>query len=158
MRWCRRYTGPCSGCGAPFCATGDLYAQVAVLRTKVITIFAFVGLVVALLSVFVATNITRPLAELTRGAQAIAKGDLEQRVDIRLTDEIGDLAASFNLMAKRLAEEDACGVPLSPTLRMNCAPRSVPSKRWRNHCWLRLILPKLSIGNYWPTSSVRSTG
>jgi two-component system OmpR family sensor kinase len=84
----------------------DLYAQVAVLRTKVITIFAFVGLVVALLSVFVATNITRPLAELTRGAQAIAKGDLEQRVDIRLTDEIGDLAASFNLMAKRLAEED----------------------------------------------------
>jgi len=84
----------------------DLYAQVAVLRTKVVTIFAFVGLVVALLSVAVALQISKPLHELTEGAQAIAGGDFSHRVKITRGDEIGHLASSFNRMAERLAEED----------------------------------------------------
>jgi len=44
--------------------------------------------------------IIKPLFKLKRGVKAIAKSDLHYRVDIESNDEIGDLASSFNQMAK----------------------------------------------------------
>ena len=58
------------------------------------------------LGVMVSRLLTAPLARLTRAAQAIADGDLSQRVDVRSTDEIGDLGAAFNGMAASLAEAE----------------------------------------------------
>ena len=58
------------------------------------------------LGVFVSRLLTAPLARLTRAAQAIAAGDLSQRVDVRSKDEIGDLGAAFNGMAASLAEAE----------------------------------------------------
>jgi len=59
------------------------------------------------LGVMVSRLLTAPLARLTRAAQAIADGDLSQRVQVRSKDEIGDLGTAFNGMAASLADAEA---------------------------------------------------
>ena len=56
------------------------------------------------LAVALARRITRPLEELTAGAQGIAEGRFDQRLSIRSHDEIEILADSFNHMTERLQE------------------------------------------------------
>ena len=58
------------------------------------------------LGVFVSRLLTAPLARLTGAAQAIAAGDLSQRVQVQSKDEIGDLGTAFNGMAASLAEAE----------------------------------------------------
>jgi len=48
-----------------------------------------------------------PLEMVARQADAIGSGDLEQRINVRRSDEIGSLARSFNAMAEKLAEARA---------------------------------------------------
>ncbi len=45
-------------------------------------------------------RVTRATARLTRGARAVARGDLEQRVPVKRRDQLGDLAVSFNSMTE----------------------------------------------------------
>jgi len=49
-------------------------------------------------------RISRPLADLHRGAVAIARGDLDHRMTVTERDEIGDLAEAFNHMTRALRE------------------------------------------------------
>jgi PAS domain S-box-containing protein len=52
---------------------------------------------------FVLTKaITRSLSKLSKGTRDISSGNFEAKIDISSKDEIGDLAASFNLMAENL--------------------------------------------------------
>jgi two-component system NtrC family sensor kinase len=55
----------------------------------------------------IAANITRPLRDMVRAADSIARGDLAHRLDIQRGDEIGRLAGSFNRMAEDLQEANA---------------------------------------------------
>jgi len=74
------------------------------------TMFGFVllasllGFAVALFtsSVFTSSAIATPLASLTKTVQEIAGGDLSKRAEVTSKDEIGQLALSFNKMAKQL--------------------------------------------------------
>lgn len=52
--------------------------------------------------IFVVGKITDPIKTLTKGAEAIGKGDLEHRIDIRTGDEIEELAKVFNKMTGSL--------------------------------------------------------
>ena len=54
------------------------------------------------LALFLAKLVTRPLAALAEATQEISRGRLDYRVDVRATDEIGDLIRSFNRMAEEL--------------------------------------------------------
>lgn len=56
----------------------------------------------AILGILVARTITKPIKEMRRQAQMIAKGDFSQKVNVYGTDEIGQLAVSFNDMNDRL--------------------------------------------------------
>ncbi|MDY0394698.1 ATP-binding protein [Virgibacillus halophilus] len=56
----------------------------------------------AILGILVARTITKPIKEMRRQAQTIARGDFSQNVNIYGTDEIGQLAVSFNDMNDRL--------------------------------------------------------
>ena len=60
------------------------------------------------LGVLISRVLTAPRARLTRASQAIAGGDLSQRVPVAGAnrDEIGDLGAAFNGMASSLAEAE----------------------------------------------------
>jgi len=67
---------------------------------------AIVGLLALVLGSLLFRQITSPLRALSRSAQAVADGDLHQRVVIQSNDEIGRVARSFNRMAESLAQAD----------------------------------------------------
>lgn len=56
-----------------------------------------------LLSFALSRRILRPVEALTLAARRMEAGDLDQRVEVRERDEIGDLARAFNAMAERRA-------------------------------------------------------
>ncbi len=63
--------------------------------------------VTTLLGALVARRITGGLDRVVTGAQAAARGDLDHRVPVTSKDEVGEVAAAFNLMMEdlRTAEE-----------------------------------------------------
>jgi len=60
-------------------------------------------IVALLLGVLLARSITRPIRELTKATHAMADGNLNQKVNVRSRDEIGELAESFNKMSSDLS-------------------------------------------------------
>ncbi len=73
---------------------------------KIKHLFIYSGIVGFLLTTFFAffllTRITNPLREMKDAANRVAQGDYTTRVAIRSTDEIGELANTFNQMASEL--------------------------------------------------------
>ncbi|MBW2264015.1 MAG: HAMP domain-containing protein [Deltaproteobacteria bacterium] len=67
-------------------------------------ILASLGL--ALLVTLYIRNLLNPLADLSRGAEAIGRGDLDHRIKVRRMDEIGRYASEFNQMVTALQERD----------------------------------------------------
>jgi len=88
-----------------------LDAQGQAFLRQVQTSLVWAALLAALLSlalgVLVSRLLTAPLARLTRAAQAVAGGDLSQRVSVQSQDEIGALGDAFNNMTTSLAEAEA---------------------------------------------------
>ena len=76
-----------------------------VYTTGGLTLFSI--LAAALLAVVLAGRITRPIEELTAGAQDIADGHFDRRLSIHSHDEIQILAETFNHMTERLKENVA---------------------------------------------------
>ena len=72
--------------------------QVTLVLTAVTVIIA------GFIAFLITQSITSPITKLANAAENIAKGNLEQRVDITQRDEIGVLANSFNSMTTRLRE------------------------------------------------------
>lgn len=58
----------------------------------------------AALGLIFANTITSPIAALTKKANLMAKGRLDQKVAVKGNDEIGQLTKSFNTMAKELSK------------------------------------------------------
>jgi signal transduction histidine kinase len=71
------------------------------------SISGIIAAIVALVMVRrLARGMTSPLREMAHAAQAMAKGDYDQRVTATSNDEVGRLAVAFNQMAAELAETD----------------------------------------------------
>ena len=74
--------------------------------SSIIIIFATAALLSLVLSVIlagvIARTITGPITDVTRTARAMASGDFDQQVTIYSNDEIGELAATFNMLTSRL--------------------------------------------------------
>jgi len=60
------------------------------------------GLVALVLTIALSGSILKPVHALTLAARRMEQGDLSRRVKIKRTDEIGDLAHAFNVMAESL--------------------------------------------------------
>jgi putative nucleotidyltransferase with HDIG domain len=56
------------------------------------------------ISIYAARRITNPLEVLTDSSRAIARGDFSQRVQLKSRTEIGELAATFNVMSEELEQ------------------------------------------------------
>ncbi|MBT2217257.1 cell wall metabolism sensor histidine kinase WalK [Virgibacillus dakarensis] len=67
------------------------------LRASILAI-----IVSAFLGILVARTITKPITEMRRQAQTMAKGDFTQKVNVYAADEIGNLAETFNDMNDQL--------------------------------------------------------
>jgi signal transduction histidine kinase len=65
-----------------------------------------VGILVAVLtSLWFAARVTRPVESLAQAARRVAAGDLSAKVEVQSSDELGELAASFNRMTEDLAQQ-----------------------------------------------------
>ncbi len=62
-------------------------------------------LLAIILSSWIAARVTQPIERLARAAREVAAGNWDTRVDVASTDELGELAESFNSMTGQLAEE-----------------------------------------------------
>lgn len=60
------------------------------------------AMLAVLVSLWLASSLTRPLAQLRRSALQMAAGDFSQRLPERRQDEIGQLAGAFNHMADQV--------------------------------------------------------
>lgn len=94
----------------------QLYEAIEEQRSGMITSFALVFIVVALLLLFAAvwvglafaTQLTRPIGDLISAAERVGKGDLEARVSIQDdSDELGTLSYSFNRMTEELQHQQS---------------------------------------------------
>jgi two-component system sensor histidine kinase BaeS len=65
---------------------------------------AVAALIALVLGSLLARTLTRPVRELTAATRAMAAGRLDQQVQVRSRDEIGQLAVSFNQMTSDLAQ------------------------------------------------------
>jgi PAS domain S-box-containing protein len=80
-------------------------AEIAATRRQLIGLAILVLGGAGLASALVARRIARPVRQLAAGAVAISRGELVQRVEPTTSDEIGQLAAAFNNMARQLHEQ-----------------------------------------------------
>lgn len=71
-------------------------------RDVTIAVFVSIWVMVILGAVFNALMITKPIKELLLGVKNIAAGNFNQRIDLPLGGELGELIFSFNEMAERL--------------------------------------------------------
>lgn len=55
-------------------------------------------------AVWLARSISRPLAQVTQASERMARGDFEQFIDAKGSDEVGQLARSFNAMAREVGQ------------------------------------------------------
>ena len=74
--------------------------RAAIYTGAVGALFALIGTVLA---IFQGLSISRPIKELAWKADQIARGDLEARVEVTSSDEIGLLGENFNFMADQIA-------------------------------------------------------
>lgn len=79
-------------------------AVLAAARTRRIILAALfiTSLIAAGVSFRLAGSIAKPISHMSEMARKMASGDLKQRVDVKLRDEVGELAASLNAMADAL--------------------------------------------------------
>jgi len=86
---------------------GSSRKELVLLTRRILTIAGVVSaaavLIGLLVSLWVAARITRPVEELAEGAREVATGRWDTRIDVRGTDEIGQLGTAFNDMTRTLA-------------------------------------------------------
>ncbi|MEJ5311891.1 MAG: GAF domain-containing protein [Anaerolineae bacterium] len=79
-----------------------LQRQLTNTITTIFTVVAFV--VLSAVAVFIRLSVANPISKLTSVAQKMATGDYAQRVEVRTTDEVGQLGQAFNEMAGELQQ------------------------------------------------------
>jgi signal transduction histidine kinase len=88
---------------------GSSQKELVLLTRQIVRISAAVAgaaiLIGLLISWWVSSRITRPVEELAEGAREVASGRWDTRIDVRGSDEIGQLATAFNDMTRTLASQ-----------------------------------------------------
>jgi two-component system, NtrC family, nitrogen regulation sensor histidine kinase NtrY len=79
------------------------------LQRQIISTAMLVGgagiFVAVLASLWFAARVTRPVVSLAEAARRVAAGDLNAKVEVESSDELGELAASFNRMTEDLVQQ-----------------------------------------------------
>ncbi|MCZ0702244.1 two-component system sensor histidine kinase VicK [Natronobacillus azotifigens] len=80
----------------------ELYAQLASINNIFLNGTLLAILVSAMVGILVARAITKPITEMRKQAQVMSQGDFSQKVNVYGTDEIGQLAMTFNDMNEKI--------------------------------------------------------
>jgi len=84
--------------------TRQIFAPVAELKKRVLTISLVLTALAILLGLFITMSVSRPVARLAAATDEIGRGNLDVRLEVKSNDEIGELARAFNKMASDLKE------------------------------------------------------
>lgn len=85
----------------------DVYKQLNEINTILVTATVISLIITAVLGVFLARTITRPMSDMRDHALAMARGDFSRKVKVYGDDEIGQLASAFNDLTRKLQEANA---------------------------------------------------
>ncbi len=79
------------------------------LQRRIVSTAMLVGgagiFVAVLASLWFAARVTRPVVSLAEAARRVAAGDLNAKVEVESSDELGELAAAFNRMTEDLVQQ-----------------------------------------------------
>jgi signal transduction histidine kinase len=81
--------------------------DVALVRRQILIAGAIALVAASLIGYWASGAVSRRLGRLQRAAEAVAEGDFEQQIPIDSSDELGQLARTFNDMQRRLARLDS---------------------------------------------------
>jgi signal transduction histidine kinase len=87
--------------------TSEVFASADRLRSVLLIVSFILLIFVVITAILIAHSVSSPIKELTKVSGNIADGDLSARAKITTTDEIGQLAESFNKMTDKLVEAKA---------------------------------------------------
>ncbi|MCM3764201.1 cell wall metabolism sensor histidine kinase WalK [Neobacillus niacini] len=85
----------------------NVFAQMKTINKIFATGTGIAMAVTAILGILLAQTITRPITDMKKQAQAMAKGNFSRKVKVYGHDEIGTLAMTFNHLTKKLQEAQA---------------------------------------------------
>ncbi|MGL5061320.1 MAG: ATP-binding protein [Microcoleus sp.] len=72
-------------------------------NTRITILLCLAALIIAsAIGIFTARWIAQPILHLNKSAQALARGEWEKEIELERSDEVGELAKSFNIMAEQL--------------------------------------------------------
>ena len=97
-----------------------------------------------LMAIVMRREIARPLAMLTRATDTIRGGNFATRVDVIRSDEVGQLASSFNGMIQAIAERDAALAGHAADLERTVADRT--AALGDRNAQMRLVLDHVQQG------------
>ncbi len=85
---------------------GDVAGAWATLLPRLGIAGVGAAVVAVIFALLFASRVTTPIAQMTRASEAMGRGDLDQRIDVQGSDEVGRLAEAFNTMSSRLSRSD----------------------------------------------------
>ncbi|MDO5040523.1 MAG: ATP-binding protein [Peptoniphilus sp.] len=80
----------------------EVYQVVDKARSILTNATGIALVITAVLGYFIASSITEPIRDVTKKASAMAKGDFDQKVEVKSDDEIGNLGHMFNYLTDEL--------------------------------------------------------
>ncbi|HMV42901.1 MAG TPA: SpoIIE family protein phosphatase [Leptospiraceae bacterium] len=81
-----------------------VYEPVVQIRTTIIGVAGVLFIVGIIIAAYAAFAFSKPIQKLSEGAQKIGGGDLNHRIKLTGSDELGQLAKSFNLMTSQIQD------------------------------------------------------
>ncbi|MCG1010575.1 cell wall metabolism sensor histidine kinase WalK [Salinicoccus sp. ID82-1] len=95
--------------GAIYAASNieTVYQQLESINNTFIIATLISLIITSILGIFIARTITKPITDMRNQALLMSEGDYTSRVKIYSSDEIGELAGSFNILSKRVQEAQA---------------------------------------------------
>ncbi len=83
-----------------------IHRAIAAMRWRMAAVALVAAAVGGLLAFFLASFVVQPIQALVQGVRGIGAGNLEQRIELRRNDELGELTTAFNDMADSLREKE----------------------------------------------------
>ncbi|MBI4055279.1 MAG: HAMP domain-containing protein [Elusimicrobia bacterium] len=82
----------------------EAYWALKRMRSRALGVLLGVIILAVAVAYLLARQLSRPILEISRAAQAVAGGDFSQQTSVRTQDELQDLGETFNEMVARLRE------------------------------------------------------
>ncbi|MEK7767544.1 MAG: cache domain-containing protein, partial [bacterium] len=80
----------------------EAFNTATVIKRQAITAIVVAAVAALLVALFAARRLSRPILEVTGGAERVAQGDFTVSEDVQTGDELSRLAKTFNVMVRRL--------------------------------------------------------